>query len=53
MYLSASRPFRSTPGAGGDEPVDETFDAWRVTYGNAPGGTGSTSATAWVVCAQT
>lgn len=54
VNLTVSRPFRSTPGADGDKPVDsETFDAWRVAYRNEPGGTGSAPATAWVVCAQT
>jgi hypothetical protein len=54
IYLTVSRPFRTTPGAAGDEPVDgETFDAWRVTWRNATGDTGTTNANAWAVCVQT
>jgi len=54
IYLTASRPLRSTPGADGDKPLDgESFDAWRVTWRNMTGQTATTAASAWVVCAQT
>lgn len=52
--LTASRPFRTTPGADGDRPVDGgTFDAWRVTFANPAGGTASAAARAWAIWVQT
>jgi hypothetical protein len=54
IYLTVSRPFRLAPGAEGDKPVDgETFDSWGIAYRNAMGMTGTTTGSAWAVCAQT
>jgi hypothetical protein len=50
INLTVSRPFRT----GGDPPNDgQSFDAWRVVFHNPVGGTASTGAKAYVVCAQT